>query len=229
MPEPPPPPPEVVLVAPTEPRYAASQILVAWAGAVGAVPTVTRTEAEARTLAEEIHRRAQAGEDFAALARERSDSPSGRRGGSIGVYLTGTMVPEFESAVAAVPTSSIAPLTRTPFGWHVIRRDAIEEVSASHLLVAWMDANRSASFRTQDEARVRAEEALGRIEQGEPFAVVARELSDDPSAMLGGDIGVVARGQMVPAFEDAVFGLEVGAHSGVVETPYGYHVILRTK
>lgn len=230
------PPPAVVEVAPPAPpaspepadrRYAASHVLVQWRGAVGAAPGVTRDEAAARALAEDVRQRAVAGEDFAALAQANSDSPTGRRGGRLGVYLTGTMVPDFERAVASVAVGEIAPVTRTPFGFHVIRRDAIVEARASHVLVAWSGTPRSQVTRSKAEARARAEQALAKLDGGAPFEEVAREFSDDPSGRVGGDLGVIAHGQMVPAFEDALFALEPGQTSRLVETVYGWHVIRR--
>jgi NIMA-interacting peptidyl-prolyl cis-trans isomerase 1 len=44
----------------------------------------------------------------------------------------------------------------------------------------------------------------------------------------GGSLGTFGHGQMVPAFEEAAFGLPVGGISGIVETPFGYHLIQRT-
>lgn len=59
------------------------------------------------------------------------------------------------------------------------------------------------------------------------FSELASEFSGDPgSAANGGDLGYFGRGMMVPAFEAAAFGLEIGAVSEPVQTQYGYHVIL---
>lgn len=59
------------------------------------------------------------------------------------------------------------------------------------------------------------------------FSELATEFSKDPgSAAEGGDLGYFGRGMMVPGFEAAAFGLEVGAVSEPVQTQYGYHIIL---
>ena len=61
------------------------------------------------------------------------------------------------------------------------------------------------------------------------FAGHISKHSDGPSGPKGGDLGRFERGQMVPKFDQAVFGLETGAISEVVETQFGYHIIKRTK
>jgi peptidyl-prolyl cis-trans isomerase D len=75
-------------------------------------------------------------------------------------------------------------------------------------------------------AEVRARELRERIEAGEEFAAVAAEASDDPgSARVGGDLGWVERGMMVPAFEEALFGMEEGTLSEPVRSEFGWHLI----
>jgi len=223
------PPPEPVFAEPTEPKYAASHVLVAWAGATRAPDTVTRSREEARSEAGSIHALALGGADFARLAREHSDGPSAQRGGALGVYLTGTMVPQFEAAAASVAVGKIAPVVETPFGFHVIRRDAVVQIRASHVLVSWNGAWRSAATRTREEAALRIREARRRLVEGAAFAEVAATYSDDATATHRGDLGPISPGQMIPAFEEAAMALESGALSEVVETPYGFHLILRTE
>lgn len=213
---------------PTEPRYAASHILVAHAGAIDAV--ATRSEAEAEALAATLRERALAGEAFDDLAREHSDGPSAPRGGRLGVYSTGTMVPDFERAVASVDPGTIGPLVHTPFGWHVVRRDAVVEAEARHILIPFEGAWRSRATRTRDEALARAAQARrDLVEGGKSFEDVALAYSEDATAAHGGALGRVAPGQMIPAFEEALFALPPGQLSEPVETPYGIHIIERLR
>ena len=67
---------------------------------------------------------------------------------------------------------------------------------------------------------------MTRLEAGEDFASLAREVSEDPaSASSGGDLGFFSRGIMTPEFEATVYALQIGERSEPVQTPFGFHVI----
>jgi hypothetical protein len=103
-------------------RIAAQHVLIAWQGSA-AGSGVSRTQAEARTVAEDVRRRALAGEDFGALAARFSDEPGHQtRRGDLGEFGRGAMVPPFERAAFALEPGQVSEIVETQFGYHVIKR-----------------------------------------------------------------------------------------------------------
>lgn len=88
------------------------------------------------------------------------------------------------------------------------------EFRASHLLVDTQEA---------------AAAAKARIDEGQPFADVARDVSTGPTGPNGGDLGWFGKGAMVPEFEDQILALEVGGVSEPFETQFGWHVATLTE
>ena len=78
---------------------------------------LVETEDEAKALVTDLD----GGADFAELAKEKSTGPSGPRGGALGWFGTGQMVPEFENAVKDMEVGAVSPPIKTQFGWHVIK------------------------------------------------------------------------------------------------------------
>ncbi|MCW8828802.1 MAG: SurA N-terminal domain-containing protein [Gammaproteobacteria bacterium] len=98
-----------------------------------------------------------------------------------------------------------------------------EERKASHILI---QAAEDAPGEQVEAAQQKAEALLQRIRQGEDFATLAKEESDDTgSAQQGGDLGFFGRGAMVPEFEEAAFALGKGEVSELVRSPFGFHII----
>ncbi|MDB4991597.1 MAG: Peptidyl-prolyl cis-trans isomerase PpiD [Myxococcaceae bacterium] len=109
---------------PTGPtRVSARHILISYVGAEHAVAGVKRTEAEARTLADEIDKQAKApGADWAALAQHTDEPGSKATGGDLGSFARGQMVPAFERVAFALPVGGVSDVVQTPFGFHIITR-----------------------------------------------------------------------------------------------------------
>jgi NIMA-interacting peptidyl-prolyl cis-trans isomerase 1 len=107
-----------------------------------------------------------------------------------------------------------------------------DRVSVKHVLVKYQGAkNAPASItRTREQACLRAEEALAKLELGTSFAEVVALYSDESGAATReGSIGAIEREDVAPAFADAAFELNVREVSAVVETPFGFHLILRVE
>ncbi|MDN3519331.1 SurA N-terminal domain-containing protein [Aquisalimonas lutea] len=99
-------------------------------------------------------------------------------------------------------------------------------VEARHILIS---VEPDASEEQVQQARERAREIRQRLRDGESFAELAEEYSDDiGSASQGGDLGRVRRGDMVEPFEDALFSLDEGEISEPVRTDFGFHIIQAT-
>ena len=98
-----------------------------------------------------------------------------------------------------------------------------DSVHASHILIR---APEQADAAGKGKAKAQADDLLAQLKKGADFADLAKKFSQDPgSAQNGGDLGFFSKGQMVQAFEQAAFGLKPGQTSGVVETPFGFHII----
>ena len=93
----------------------------------------------------------------------------------------------------------------------------------SHILVA---ASKDVADKSEAAALNKINQAKTRIDDGEDFALVAQEMSDDAiSGKQGGDLGVINLSDMDAAFEKAARGLKLGEVSKPVKTPFGYHLI----
>ena len=99
-----------------------------------------------------------------------------------------------------------------------------EERSASHILVEIYDDQPEAA------AREKIDGIKAKLDSGGVFAELAQQYSEDPgSKEAGGDLGYAGKGVYSPEFEDALFGLEEGDVSDIVQTEFGFHLVLLNK
>ncbi len=101
-----------------------------------------------------------------------------------------------------------------------------EQVRASHILIQPDTTDPAADpNEAKAKAQAKAKDLLKQIKAGADFATLAIANSSCPSGAQGGDLNFFNRGQMIPAFEEAAFKLEIGQVSSIVETRFGYHII----
>ncbi len=231
-------------------EYSTAHVLVQYKGAHKAPPAITRTKEEAQKRAEKILGYTQKkGSSFPVLAGRYSDSPSRIRGGvirpvrpgtnekgeEVAITEDGSMNPNLASyakAVAKLKVGEVSPVVETPYGFHVIKRIKLKWIRASHILIAWTDGGLEPREKRKKPAARELARKLRRkaAAKDADFAALAKEHSDDTNtADKGGDLGLFARGMKVVQVELAAFALRKGKVSGVVETPYGFHVVKRTK
>jgi peptidyl-prolyl cis-trans isomerase D len=131
--------------------------------------------------------------------------------------------------VAVLPASSVPAPAVTDAdieAAYKARRGQFEQpprTRVAHVLIKVPAVGGSAA---EDQARARAESALARIRGGADFAQVAKEMSEDPStASRGGDLGLIAAGELVPEVDKVIQGLKPGELGGPVRSPFGYHIV----
>jgi len=192
---------------------------------------------EMRARADELVVQARGGADFARLAASYSNAAEALQGGDLGWRSADRLPTLFLDAIKDVKVGDIAPVVRSPNGFHILkvvgRRNAVQAKLASapqqqtrvrHILLRVSDAAPEA------EVRRRLEEFKARIQSGQiEFGSLARLNSLDPSGSRGGDLGWVYPGDTVPEFERAMNALKIGEISEPVQSPFGWHLIQVTE
>lgn len=105
-------------------------------------------------------------------------------------------------------------------------------ITVKHILVRYAGATHAPDSvtRSREQACLRAQEALERLKQGTDFAEVVKQYSDESGAATReGSLGAIERSDVAPPFADVAFELQMREVSDVVETPFGFHVILRVE
>jgi peptidyl-prolyl cis-trans isomerase D len=130
--------------------------------------------------------------------------------------------------VAVGPKDFTKPVTDAEvekyYAEHAQEFETPKKVRASHVLVR---VGETGGSEAEDKAKGKIADVIRRAKSGEDFAKLAREVSEDPATKAnGGEIGLVGKGEVVPAFEQALFALKKGEMSPEpVRTPFGFHAI----
>jgi peptidyl-prolyl cis-trans isomerase SurA len=183
-----------------------------------------------------LKKRIEAGEDFAAVAKSKggSEDPSAQRNnGDLGFFTAFQMVYQFEEAAYTTLVGSISNPVRTKYGYHILKiadqRPARGTMKAAHIMIA---VAKDASDEEKVSAQKKVDEIYAKLKNGESFATLASEFSDDgQTAEKGGELPLFGTGtttRMVPEFEEAAFALKNDNDiSQPVKTDVGFHIIKR--
>lgn len=192
------------------------------------------SDEQAKAKIEEVQKRLQGGEDFAALAKEFSQDPgSASEGGDLGYAGKGVYDPAFEDALYALKQDEVSQPVRTEFGWHLIKLLGVQAPEVPSL----------ASLKEKLETDLKAQRVEQRfVEATKQLEDAAFESSDlaQPAQELGlkvqtsepfgrqGGTGIAANRQVLQAaFSQEV--MEDGSNSGAIELDPNTLVVIRVK
>ena len=211
---------------------AASHIVVAYKGARGADPKVTRGKGKAKQLARDLAVRLKRNPAiFAEQARKHSDAVTAENGGYLGAWPRGRMPKGIEEVVDGLVVGEVSkePI-ETPQGYQILRRH-LAVLAGSQILISWRGARGKPPkvFRNKIEARALADKIHGMLEKNPAqFTFLAGKHSEDrASARRGGTLGAWPRGRRLGIIEQALDRLEIGQVSRPVDTPRGWLILRR--
>jgi len=178
----------------------------------------------------EVREKALKGEDFGELAVKYSEDPSAKENkGELGYFSAFRMVYPFESAAYKTPKGQVSKITRTRFGYHIIKvedvRDNRGELTVAHIMIL---KPQNQNPEESEKAKNTIQEIYTKLQQGENFESLAKQFSQDKSsASKGGLLNRFGSGQLSSEeFEDAAFALKnPNDFSTPIESNFGWHII----
>jgi peptidyl-prolyl cis-trans isomerase SurA len=180
-----------------------------------------------RVKAEQAAAQLAHGADFGQVAAGFSEATDALSGGNLGWRPTSRLPNLFVETLANMTPGQVSPVLKSSNGFHIVKlietrgasAPAVAQIHVRHILMRPKDGV------TDAELRRRLEALKARVEAGADFGELAKLQSEDGSSSKGGDLGWIAPGETVPEFERAMAELQPGQVSGVVQTPFGWHLI----
>lgn len=182
---------------------------------------------KARQKAERLYRQITEGADFAELAIRESDGSRALQGGDLGTR-SATELPElFLNALQGLKNGETSRPVKSASGFHLLQlvksssnKEIVTQTHARHILIKTDDET------GDDKAREILVNLRQRVIDGEDFADLANEYSDDPGSRIkGGDLGWASPGSFVPAFENTMNRLQKTEISEPFRSQFGWHIL----
>ncbi len=182
---------------------------------------------EKKAFANQVLNELNSGMSFQQAVLTYSESSDAQEGGVIGWRTPEQLPGLFVDAVKDLQVGGVSEVLQSPNGFHILKllnykgdRQEILQSKVRHILIS------AESNVAKGQAKKRAVELRQRILNGEDFDSLARIYSDDSaSAALGGGLGWVSPGEMVPPFEQAYTQIAIGEISQPIETRFGIHIL----
>lgn len=169
----------------------------------------------------------QDGEAFRDVALRFSEGRQALDGGDLGWRSAAELPALFVQAIQNMEKGDISPALRSAGGFHIIklidkqaRQHIVEQTHARHILM------RPDQITTEEQVREKMNEIKKRLLNGEDFAELAKQFSQDPgSKNNGGDLGWTSAGNFVPRFEKVMDSLEINQISEPFRSQFGWHIV----
>ena len=182
---------------------------------------------EAYNKIKEAHVKALKGENFTSLVLEYSEEPGVKKSkGKLGYFTAFDMLYPFENAAYNTTVGEISKITRTSFGYHILkindRRKKKPKINVSHIMIF---SNKEKKVEDPEE---RINELYAMIMQGESFEKIAKQFSEDKNTALnGGKLKTFGPGDLrVPKFENAAYSIKnQGEVIAPIQSAFGWHII----
>lgn len=175
----------------------------------------------------EAHVKALKGENFTSLVIEYSEEPGAKKSkGKLGYFTAFQMVYPFENTAYNTNVGEISQITRTSFGYHIIkindRRKKKPKINVSHIMIF------SNNDKKAEDPEERINELYAMIMQGEPFENIAKQFSEDKNTgVKGGQLKTFGPGDLkAPKFENAAYSIKnEGEIIAPIQSAFGWHII----
>lgn len=183
---------------------------------------------EADKKAVDIVKKLRNGANFQQLAMAESSSRTALEGGDLGWRKEAQLPSLFAAAVPSLNIGEIAGPISSSSGFHIIKlldkrggnTKLVTQYKTRHILISPNE------IRDDTAAGQQAQDLYKRLTNGDDFALLAREYSDDPgSGAQGGDLGWVNEGDMVPSFNDTMLNIPTGQISTPFKSQFGWHIL----
>ena len=182
-----------------------------------------------REKAESIRQELMDGAEFSQMAITHSNDARALEGGDMGWRKLEQLPTLFADVVSEMAEGDVSKPIRSGAGFHILKvhetrgggKQIVEQTKARHILI------KTSEILSDERAEVKLSELRQRALEGEDFAQLAREHSEDTGSMLqGGDLGWTNPGQMVPAFDQTMQETSIGEISEPFKSRFGWHILM---
>lgn len=192
-------------------------------------PEMSAAQVEAvRQKADDLVAQLREGADFAAMANDHSAAPTAADGGDLGWRKESRIPSRFAEDVVGLEIGAVLEPIQDSSGFHIVKvvdirgasQQRVEQTHVRHILLS------PNAIRPVEQTRAAIEEIRSRIVDGEDFAELAKEHSEDPGTQLaGGDLGWTTTQDLDPAFQRMMNLTAVDEISEPFESSFGWHIL----